>query len=86
MVAVIHIKEKVTEMDLDILKLGKALKKIRLERNMTLNEVALYLGVTHKAVQHWEQGKNEIKMSHFVGLCNLYNISPNDIFDRADFE
>lgn len=69
----------------DLVMLGNTLKEIRTKNNLTLTEVAEKLGVTHKAVQFWEQGRNEIKLSTLMSLCELYNISVDDVLNRAGF-
>lgn len=69
--------------DLDLIKLGIVFKKLRLENNLTLEEVAKELNVTHKAVQFWEQGRNEIKLSHLILLCKLYKTTLNDVIESA---
>lgn len=65
--------------------LGIVLKELRLQNDLTLEEVAEKLGVTHKAVQFWEQGFTEIKLTRLVQLASIYNSSVDDVLNRAGF-
>lgn len=72
-------------MDYDLVELGIALRKVRKEKGYTMEEVANHLGLTYKSINHWEQGLNEMKLSHLVKLCNLYQITIDELFDVAGF-
>lgn len=67
----------------DQIIIGEALRDARLNKGFTLEEVAAHLGVTHKSVQFWEQGRNKITLPSFISLCKLYNISPNSVLDKV---
>ena len=56
------------------------LRAIRAQRNMTQAEVAKKMGVTLAAVSAWEQNKADMTARHFVKLCDVFNISRDDIF------
>ena len=45
-----------TECDTMKLYIGENLKKFRMEKNVPLEMVAEYLGVTYQAVSRWENG------------------------------
>ncbi|WP_159641624.1 helix-turn-helix domain-containing protein [Erysipelothrix anatis] len=66
------------------IRLGKTLKDLRVSKDMTLEYVAEQLGITHKSVQFWEQGKNEIKLSKLIILAKLYGTSIDDILDQSN--
>ncbi|MBK2401650.1 helix-turn-helix domain-containing protein [Erysipelothrix sp. strain 2 (EsS2-6-Brazil)] len=67
-------------------RLGLILKKYRIKNNMTLEYVADKLNITHKSVQFWEQGKNEIKLSKLIAISKLYNISIDSILEEANIK
>lgn len=67
-------------------RLGLILKKYRIKNNMTLEYVADKLNITHKSVQLWEQGKNEIKLSKLIAISKLYNISIDSILEEANIK
>lgn len=65
------------------MKVGDKIKKYRLEKGMTQEEVGKYLGVGKAAVQKYESGQvQNLKSSHIKKLCVLFNRRPWDfIFD-----
>ncbi|QIK70563.1 helix-turn-helix transcriptional regulator [Erysipelothrix sp. HDW6C] len=69
---------------LDLKKLGVVLYQLRIESSMTLRGVADQMSITHKSVQFWEQGVNEIKLSKFIELCALYDTTPDRVLERAN--
>ena len=56
------------------------LKTARVAAGMTQGEVAEKLGVSLASVCHWERGRRAPKVTTFFRLCELYRVSPNDIF------
>lgn len=60
-------------------KIGKFISKCRKEKNITQSELAEKLGVTDRSVSNWENGKNMPDLSLFIPLCELLNISINEL-------
>ena len=62
---------------------GEKIKKYRLEKGMTQEELGKYLGVGKAAVQKYESGQvQNLKSAHIKKLCTLFNTVPWDfIFD-----
>lgn len=60
-------------------KIGKFISKCRKEKNITQSELAEKLGVTDRSVSNWENGKNMPDLSLFKPLCELLNISINEL-------
>lgn len=56
------------------------LKTARVAAKLTQTEVAEKLGVSTASVCHWERGQRMPKTSTFFRLCELYGVTPNDIF------
>lgn len=56
------------------------LKTARVAAKMTQTEAAEKLGVSTASVCHWERGRRTPKTSVFFRLCELYGVTPNDIF------
>jgi transcriptional regulator with XRE-family HTH domain len=54
-------------------EIGKKIKKIRIDNNLTQNEFANLLGVTYQAVSKWENGKNLPDISIMKEICDKYN-------------
>lgn len=66
-------------MDLD--NLGKKLKEVRLEKELSQEEVASKLFVSRQAVSRWETGKSIPDYPTLVSICELYNISLDNLFN-----
>ncbi len=60
-------------------KIGKFIAKVRKEQNLTQIELAEKLGITSKAVSKWECGKGLPDASIMIELCNILNITVNDL-------
>ena len=55
------------------------LKQIRVLRGMKQKTVAEYLGVTRETVSNWESGRCACSINDFKKLCDLYEVSMDDI-------
>ena len=64
-------------------RVGDKIKKYRLEKSMTQEELGKELGVGKAAVQKYESGQvQNLKSAHIKKLCELFNKTPWDfIFD-----
>ena len=60
-------------------KIGKFILKCRKEKKLTQTELAEKLGVTDKSVSNWENGRNMPDLSLFKTLCEILDISINDL-------
>ena len=60
--------------------IGKFIAKCRKEKNMTQQELADKLGVTDRAVSHWENGRRLPDYSLVKELCEILSISINELF------
>lgn len=60
-------------------KIGKFILKCRKDENLTQTELAEKLGVTDKSVSNWENGRNMPDLSLFKPLCEILDISINDL-------
>lgn len=59
--------------------LGEALKKCRMERNMTQEFVAEALGVSRQAVSKWETGATDPSTSNLLALAKLFGIPAEEL-------
>ncbi len=55
------------------------LLKLRKENNMSQEELAEKLGVSRQAVSKWEVGTASPELANLKALCELFNVSPNEI-------
>ena len=60
--------------------IGKFIADLRKEKNMTQQELADKLGVTDRAVSNWENGRRLPDYSLLKDLCNILQISVNELF------
>ena len=60
-------------------KIGKFILKLRKEKNMTQQELADMLNVTDRAISHWENGRSIPDVSLFKPLCEIFNITVNEL-------
>ena len=60
-------------------KIGKFILECRKAKKLTQSELAEKLGVTDKSVSNWENGRNMPDLSLFKPLCELLDISINDL-------
>ncbi len=60
-------------------KIGKFIKNLRTENNLTQQDLASILGVTYQAVSKWENGKNIPDISVLKQISEEFNININDI-------
>src|SRR5260221_1535166 len=61
----------------------KRLKTIRAATDLTLEELADKLGVSHATVQRWETGQRQDKFSQRIyKLAKILKVHPGEIFDE----
>ena len=65
-------------------KVGKFIKKLRDNNNLTQQELADKYGVTYQAVSKWENGKNLPDIMLLKEICKDYNISIDELLDGTD--
>ncbi len=62
-------------------KIGNFIAKLRKEKNITQEELAEKLGVNVKSISRWETGKNMPDHALLKDLCNIFNISINELYE-----
>lgn len=65
---------------MDQIKIGKFISKKRKEKNITQSELAEILGITDRAISKWENGICMPDASNILELCDILNITINDLF------
>ena len=51
------------------------LKELRIENNLSQQKLAEKIGVTQKAIDFWEKGINEPKVSYVIKLAMFFGVS-----------
>lgn len=67
-------------------KIGKYIAKCRKEQGMTQAQLADKLDITYKSVSKWERGKGLPDASRMIDLCNILNITVNDLLSGEKVE
>ncbi len=64
--------------------MGERLKLLRIEKGLTLKEVAEKLNVTIRSVSRYEDGSREPSIEMLAKLCKLYNVSSDYVIGLVD--
>lgn len=62
------------------------IRKIRLERGLSQEDVAEVLNTTQQQYSRYETGHNEIPVRHIITLCRFYKISADWLLGLTDEE
>lgn len=64
------------------MSLGELLRKLRKERDLTLDQVGKSLGgLSRSAVANWELSNNKPSTSHILKLADLYSVEPRMLLE-----
>ena len=58
----------------------------RKRNRMTQRDLAEKLGVKHNTISSWENGINSIDIEILSKICDIFNISINDMFSKEQAE
>ena len=61
------------------MSLGQRLLELRKNKNMSQEEVAEKLNVTRQTISKWETDASTPDFDKIMPLCNLYNITPDEL-------
>lgn len=61
---------------------GQKLKKARESLGLTQEKVAEYLGLGTRYISDIERNKTKGSIDTLIKLCNIYNITPNDLLSE----
>lgn len=61
-------------------KIGQNLKDARKFKGMTQSEVSQHLGMTQQQYSRFENGVFELNYGQILTLCELYDLTPNELF------
>lgn len=68
------------------LNIGKTIKRLRREHDVTQEKLADYLGITYQAVSKWESGTACPDIALIVPLANFFGVSIDTLFDHQSDE
>ena len=64
---------------MDINKIGKLIKELRIEKNISQNQLSEEIHVTRQAISNWENGKAIPDSDILLTLSSLFKVSINEI-------
>ena len=64
--------------------LGRNIRRLRMERNMTQRELAWHLKVSVQAVSKWERGCTYPDLALLLPIARLFSVTLDDLFGRDD--
>ena len=65
---------------MDLRKIGKFIAKMRQEKGFTQESLAEELDISNRSISKWERGICLPETAKMPELCNLFNITINDLF------
>ncbi len=66
------------------MNIGQRIKELRLERKLSQASLAKHICVSQKAIDYWERGVNEPKVSYIILLVKTFEISFDEFFCDVD--
>ncbi len=66
------------------MNLGEKLFELRKSKNLTQDDVAERLEVTRQTISKWETNQSTPDFDKIVPLCNLYEITPNELLGQDE--
>lgn len=63
---------------------GDRLKRLRIEHNLTQEQLAQRVGVLKASISSYELGKQYPTINTLIKLCNLFDVSADYLIGRSD--
>lgn len=63
------------------MSVANALRRCRIDNNLTLHQVADGVYRSYSAVRSWEVSRTSPSPSDIRSICKFYKITPNQLFD-----
>lgn len=68
------------------LLIGKKIKQMRRERDLTQEEVAAHLGVSFQSISKWERGDGYPDITMLPALANYFKVSIDELLGMSELE
>ena len=65
--------------------IGKKLKELRLEKNLSQRELGKMLGVCNQTISFWETGSREPDLDTLVKISNLFDVSSDFLLGKKEY-
>ncbi len=63
---------------------GEKIRRLRLDRNMTLAELGSELGISHQQLQKYETGTNRLSAGMLSNVADVLRVTISDLFEDAE--
>ncbi len=63
------------------MNIGKRIKELRTIYKLTQTQLAEKLNTTQDTISLWELGKSYPDIQNLVKLCELFDVTPNELLD-----
>ena len=57
------------------MNIGKIINELRIEKNISQQQLASEIGVSRRAITFWESGTNEPKATYIARLATLFGVT-----------
>ncbi len=61
------------------------LRELRLEKNLSQNDLAKILNMSKMAISHWESGHSEPSIVQLILLAEFFSVTVDYLIGRNDF-
>lgn len=58
------------------------LNRLLQDRKLTVSQLARHSGIPAKTIYHWLSGQQPRKLEHIFRICDIFNISVEELFGR----
>lgn len=62
------------------MNVGEKIKELRIEKGLSQKQFASLIGVSQKAIDYWERGINEPKISYVIAIVKACNLTFEEFF------
>lgn len=59
-----------------------AIKRIRVLKNITQQEMASALGISPAAISHWETGRRKPDVDDLIAIARFFDCKVDDLIDK----
>jgi transcriptional regulator with XRE-family HTH domain len=64
-------------------QIGDAIKRMRIERGLSRQQLAAKIGVTHQQLMKYEKGTNRISAGRLQNIADAFAVTPQFFFDKV---
>ncbi len=63
---------------------SQRLRELRLEKGLSMKQLAKSINATDAAISNWENGINEPKISYIIAIAKFFNVSADYLLGLED--